>query len=66
MWASGAVAAALLVGVFVTGDTRVRQQRERRKAELAQQQFEAGMRITGTTLDQVRQQLQQQGIAIGN
>ena len=55
MWATGAIAAALLTGVFAQ-QTHVRH--ERQKAELAQQQFDAAMRITDQTLDDVRQQLQ--------
>jgi hypothetical protein len=33
---------------------------------LARQQFETAMRITDQTLDQVRQQLQQAGVPVGN
>jgi hypothetical protein len=42
---------------------RLRQERER--TELARQQFEAAMRITGETLEQARQQLQQAGVRVG-
>jgi hypothetical protein len=63
MWATGAIAAALVAGVFAE-QTHVRHQRE--KAELAQQQFEAAMRITDQTLDHVKQQLQQAGVSIGD
>lgn len=63
-WTSGAIAAALVAGVFVGDQVHVRHQRE--KAELAQQQFEAAMRITGETLEQTRLQLQQAGVPIGN
>jgi len=63
MWATGAIAAALLTGVFGE-QTHVR--RERQKEELAQQQFEAAMRITDQTLDDVRVQLQQAGVSIGD
>jgi hypothetical protein len=64
MWSTGAIAAALLLGVFVAQQTHVRHQRER--AERAQQQFEAAMRITDQTLEHVRQQLQQAGVSIGD
>ena len=64
LWASGAIAATLLAGVFVADETHVRHQRQ--KAELAQQQFDAAIRITDQTLDHVRQQLQQAGDPVGN
>ena len=64
LWASGAIAATLLAGVFVADETHVRHQRQ--KAELAQQQFDAAIRITDQTLDHVRQQLQQAGVPVGN
>jgi lysyl-tRNA synthetase class I len=64
LWASGAIAAALLAGVFLGEQMHVRHQRE--QAQLAQQQFEAAMRITNQTLDNVRLQLQQAGVTIGN
>jgi hypothetical protein len=59
-WMSGAIAAALLGGVFVTQQVRVRHQRE--EAQLAQQQFEAGMRITDQALEHAREQLAQAGV----
>jgi hypothetical protein len=59
-WMSGAIAAALLTGVFVTDQVHARHQRE--EAQAAQQQFEAGIRITDQTLDQVRLQLQEAGV----
>ena len=64
LWAGGAVAAALLVGAIAGEEVHLRRQRER--AELAQRQFEAAMRITDETLDNVRQQLQQAGVRIGD
>ncbi len=64
MWASGAIAAALLVGIFVTEQTHARHQRQ--KVEQAQKQFEAALQITSETLEQTRQQLRQAGIEIGN
>ena len=63
VWASGAIAAMLVAGVFAGNQIHVR--RERQKTELAQQQFEAAMRITGETLDEARLQLQQAGVRIG-
>jgi hypothetical protein len=63
VWMSGAIAAALLAGVFVADEVRVRHQRER--AELAQRQFEAGIRITDETLEHTREQLAQAGVRFG-
>ena len=62
-WTSGAIAAALAAGVFVGQQVHVRQQRQ--KAEMAQQQFEAAMRITGETLEQTRLQLERAGVSMG-
>ena len=62
-WTSGAIAAALFAGVFVGEQIHVRHQRAR--AEFAQQQFEAAMRITGETLEQTRLQLQRAGVPMG-
>ncbi len=59
----GAVAAALLSGVFF--GERVHLRHERARAEFAQQQFEAGLRITGETLNETRLQLLQAGVRIG-
>jgi hypothetical protein len=63
-WAGGAIAAALLAGVFFAEETHQRHQRE--QAALAQQQFELAMRITDRTLEHTRQQLWNAGIRIGN
>ena len=63
-WASGALAATLLVAAVITQQTHERHQRQ--QAELAQQQFDAAMRITDQTLEHVRQQLQQAGVQTGN
>ncbi len=59
-WASGAMAAMLVAGVFV--GQRVHEQRERRVQ--AERQFETATRITDQALDHVREQLAQQGIQI--
>jgi len=64
VWAGGAIAATVLAGVFVTHEVRLRNQRL--EAERVQQQFEAAIRITGDTLDDVRRQLQQAGVTLGN
>ena len=62
-WMSGAIAAALLAGVFVADEVHVRRQRER--GELAQQQFEAGLRITDEALQHTREQLARAGVRFG-
>jgi hypothetical protein len=64
VWGGGAIAAALVAGAFA--GQQVHERRERQKAQLAEQQFETAMRITDQTLDQVRQQLQQAGVPVGN
>ena len=64
LWTSGAIAAALLAGFFIVGQTRA--YHERQKAEIAEHQFEVALRITGETLEQTSQQLQQAGIEIGD
>ena len=64
LWAGGAIAAALLAGVFFAEEAHQRHQRE--EAALAQQQFELAMRITDRTLEHTRQQLWNTGIRIGN
>lgn len=64
IWVSGAVAATLLAGVFV-GD-QVRERRQRERAEDAQRQFEAGMRITDAALEHTRQQLRSAGVVVGD
>jgi methionine-rich copper-binding protein CopC len=61
LWASGAIAATLLVA-GITQQIHARHQRQ--QAERAQQQFDAAMRITDTTLDHVRQQLEDAGVQI--
>jgi hypothetical protein len=66
-WASGAIAAAVLAGAFFGEQTHLRHEREKaelaqRQAEAAQQQFEAGIRITDETLDHARVQLARAGI----
>ena len=63
-WASGAIAAVLLVGVLIGEQLYVRHQRE--AAELAQRQFDAAMRITDHALEHTREQLQRAGIQVGN
>ena len=62
-WASGAIAAVLLAGVF-SEQTYVRHQHE--QAELAQQQFDAAIRITDKALEHTREQLERAGVRIGN
>jgi len=63
-WTSGAIAAALLLGVFFGVQTHLRHQRE--QAQIAQQQFEDGIRITDQALERTRQQLQRAGVLVGD
>jgi hypothetical protein len=63
-WLGGAIAAALLAGVFV-GD-QVHERRERERADTAQRQFEAGMRITDAALEHTRDQLRRAGVLVGD
>ena len=68
VWASGAIAAAVLAGVFAGEQVHARRERERAelaRRQFARQQFDAAMRITGETLEQARQQLQEAGVRIG-
>lgn len=64
-WVGGAIAAALLVGAL-----GIQQQHERRKraeeAAQAQQQLELALQITGQTLANVRAQVQEAGIRLGD
>lgn len=60
LWAGGAIAAALLAGALVGEQVHLRHEREQK--EMAQQQFEAAMRITDQTLESVREQLAQAGV----
>jgi hypothetical protein len=62
-WIGGAIAAALLAGVFGAEQIQVRQQRQ--QAALAQQQFEAGIRITDDALVHARDQLERAGVGVG-
>jgi hypothetical protein len=62
VWTSGAIAAALLTGIFIGEEIHLRHQRE----EAAQQQFELAMRITDRTLEHVQQQLWDAGVRLGN
>ena len=57
-WTEGALAAALLAGVFLGEQAHLRHQRE----QAAQQQFEQAMRITNRTLEHVQQQLWDAGV----
>ena len=59
-WLSGALAAGMLGGALWAGEVHVRRERER--AEIAQRQFEDGVRITDRALDRARQQLQRSGV----
>jgi hypothetical protein len=61
-WVGGAIAAVLVLGTF--GAEQVHVRREREKAALATQQFEAAARITDQTLRQTREQLARAGVSL--
>jgi hypothetical protein len=61
-WVGGAIAAALVLGVFGVEQVHVRRERER--AALATQQFEMATRITDETLAHTREQLQKAGVPL--
>jgi hypothetical protein len=61
---SGALAAALVAGVFVTEQAHVRHERE--QAAVVQQQFDAAMRVTDRALNLTQAQLQRAGLKLGN
>ena len=70
-WLTGAIAAGLVIGVFATEETRRHEQQQKaemaqRQAEAARQQFEIAVQITGETLNDVRQQIRQAGIPVGD
>jgi hypothetical protein len=64
VWVGSAIAAMLMAGVFVGDQARERRQRER--AEQAQRQFEAGIRITDAALEHTREQLMRAGVRVGD
>lgn len=70
IWMPSAIAAVLLLGAFGVHESQMRQEhkavQQAKQAQQAQQQFEAAMQITGETMDQVRQQLQQAGVTVGD
>ena len=63
LWVGGALAATLLVGA-VTGQ-QLHQRHRRAQAEMASRQFQTAMSITASTLQQVRMQLLQEGVPLG-
>jgi hypothetical protein len=63
-WVGGAVAAALALGMFGAGQLHLRHEREQ-KAALANQQFEAAVRVTDRALAQTRDQLERAGLKLG-
>jgi hypothetical protein len=63
-WIGGAIAAVLVLGVF--GAEQVHVRREREKAEMATQQFEAAVLVTDQALQQTREQLARAGLKLGD
>jgi hypothetical protein len=73
-WAGGAMAAVLALGMFGTEQLHQRRERAERvaaeqaaaeQAALANQQFEAAVRVTDHALEQTREQLQRAGLRLG-
>jgi hypothetical protein len=64
VWAMGAIAAVLAVGVFVGEQAHLRT--EARKEAEVRQQFDAAMRVTDHALDQTRAKLERAGFTLGN
>ena len=63
-WVGGAVAAALVAGLFAT-ETAVEHHRAReRRVQQATAQFETAERITDRALEQARRQIQQAGVPL--
>ncbi len=56
-WLGGALAAVLVLGLFVGERLQ-----ERRKAERVEHQFEVAMRVTGRTLDGVAERISRAGV----
>jgi hypothetical protein len=59
VWLSGAIAAALVAGVFVAQDVHQRHERE-----VANRQFALSMQIEERTMEHTRQQLQKAGVPL--
>ena len=62
MWIGGAVAAMLAAGAFVGEAVHVRHQRE--QAAVANQQFDAAVRVTDQAIEQTRMQLEKAGLKL--
>lgn len=64
-WVAGVAAAALVVGVFIEQGTYKRREHARVAAErrlFANQEFEASLRITDTTMERMRGRLRRAGV----
>ena len=62
-WMGAAMAAMLLVCVFIAQQVHVRHEREQ---AAVQRQFEEGMRVTDRALDQTREKLERAGLKLGD
>ena len=62
VWASGVLAAMLLLGAWAGEQVHARHQRQ--QARIAQQQFETALRVTDQALDQTRRQLARAGLRL--
>jgi hypothetical protein len=61
VWATGAIAAGLIVGAMAVGDVHVRHERQRAEA---QRQFETATRITDRALERAREQMAKAGVSL--
>jgi hypothetical protein len=62
-WMSGAIAAALVMGVVI--GERVHVDRQREQVAVTQQKFEDAMRVTNHALNQTQEQLAKAGLSLG-
>jgi len=60
-WATGAIAAGVIVGALAVGDVHIRHEQQRAEA---QRQFDAATQITDRALEHARQQLAKAGISL--
>jgi hypothetical protein len=61
VWATGAIAAGVIVGALAVGDVHLKHEQQRAEA---QRQFETATQITDRALEHARQQLAKAGISL--
>jgi len=65
VWATGAVAAALIVGALSVGEVHERRARVEARRVEAEREFETASQITDKTLEHAREQLARAGVKLG-